>query len=55
MSRSSWSASTMIPGGWGATWAFYIDRGTIRYEARSLEPHGDTEARITWYIDELKR
>jgi hypothetical protein len=35
---------------------FYIDRvGTIRYEARGLEPHGDADARISWYVEELKR
>ncbi len=35
---------------------FYIDRaGTIRYEVRGLEPHGDADARITWFVEELKR
>lgn len=35
---------------------FYVDpTGTIRYEARGLEPHGDATARIAWFIEELKR
>ncbi len=36
-------------------WTFYVDAaGTIRYEVRGLEPHGDAVARISWYIDQLK-
>lgn len=36
-------------------WTFYVDAGgTIRYEVRGLEPHGDAVARISWYIDRLK-
>lgn len=35
---------------------FYVDReGTIRYVARGVEPHGDADARIRWFIDELKK
>jgi len=35
-------------------WTFYLDGdGTIRYEVRGLEPHGDALARISWYIDQL--
>ena len=36
-------------------WTFYVDaNGTIRYEVRGLEPHGDAVARISWYFDQLK-
>jgi peroxiredoxin len=36
-------------------WTFYVDAaGTIRYEVRGLEPHGDAVARISWYLDQLK-
>lgn len=35
---------------------FYVDReGIVRFETRGMETHGDAAARITWYIDELKR
>jgi len=35
-------------------WTFYVDGdGTIRYEVRGLEPHGDAVARISWYIEQL--
>jgi hypothetical protein len=35
---------------------FYIDAsGTIRYEVKGLEPHGDAVARVAWYIDQLRK
>jgi hypothetical protein len=35
---------------------FYVDRqGTVRFETRGMETHGDSAARVTWFIDELKR
>lgn len=35
---------------------FYIDAtGTIRYEAKGMELHGDAQERVTWYINELKK
>lgn len=35
---------------------FYVDpAGTVRYEVRGLEPHGDAVARVAWYIEQLKR
>jgi hypothetical protein len=35
---------------------FYIDQqGLIRYEARGGEPHGDSDERIHWFVDELKK
>jgi hypothetical protein len=35
---------------------FYIDRtGVIRYVARGNDPHGDADARIRWFIEELKK
>ncbi len=35
---------------------FYIDAaGTIRYEVKGLEPHGDAVARVAWYIEQLKK
>ncbi len=35
---------------------FYIDpKGIIRYTAKGTEPHGDADARITWFIEELKK
>lgn len=34
---------------------FYIDRqGVVRYEARGLDVHGDSDDRVGWYIEELK-
>jgi peroxiredoxin len=35
---------------------FYVDRdGVLRYQTRGVEPHGDSAARVTWFIEELKR
>ncbi len=35
---------------------FYIDRdGMIRYVARGVEAHGDSDARIRWFVEELKK
>jgi hypothetical protein len=35
---------------------FYVDAGgTIRYEVKGLEPHGDAVARVAWYIEQLKK
>jgi len=35
---------------------FYVDpQGTIRYEAKGMEIHGDALERVRWYIEELKR
>jgi peroxiredoxin len=34
---------------------FYVDRGgVLRYETRGVETHGDSAARVTWYIEELR-
>ena len=34
---------------------FYVDRqGVVRYETRGVETHGDSAARVTWYIEALK-
>ncbi len=34
---------------------FYVDReGTVRFEARGLESHGDSRERVSWYVDQLK-
>jgi hypothetical protein len=34
----------------------YIDpKGVIRYMARGTEPHGDADARIAWFIEELRK
>lgn len=34
---------------------FYVDAsGTIRYEARGMELHGDAVERVTWYIEKLR-
>ena len=35
---------------------YYIDtKGVIRYMAKGTEPHGDADARIAWFIEELKK
>ena len=35
---------------------FYADRGgVVRYEARGLEVHGESEERVQWFIEELKK
>ena len=35
---------------------FYVDKaGTIRYQVTGIEPHGDADARIAWYIEQLKK
>jgi len=34
---------------------YYVDRGgVVRYHAAGLESHGDSPARVGWYIDRLK-
>jgi len=34
---------------------YYVDRsGIVRYHAPGLESHGDSPARVSWYIDRLK-
>jgi len=35
---------------------FYVDsRGIVRYQVLGFESHGDSDARISWYIEQLKR
>jgi hypothetical protein len=35
---------------------FYVDRsGVVRYQILGFDPHGDSDARVSWYIDQLKR
>jgi peroxiredoxin len=35
---------------------FYVDRqGVVRYETRGVDSHGDSAARVSWFIDELKQ
>jgi hypothetical protein len=35
---------------------FYVDpRGMVRYMAKGTEPHGDSDDRIVWFIEELKK
>jgi len=35
---------------------FYIDRtGIVRYQVGGSESHGDSPARVSWYIDQLKK
>ena len=35
---------------------FYVDpEGTVRFEARGLESHGDSRERVSWYVDQLKQ
>ena len=34
---------------------FYVDReGVVRYETRGVETHGDSAARVTWYLETLR-
>jgi hypothetical protein len=35
---------------------FYVDRGGIvRYQITGGEAHGDSPARVSWFIDQLKK
>ena len=35
---------------------FYVDRrGIVRYQILGFEPHGDSDARVAWYVDQLKQ
>ena len=35
---------------------FYVDRdGVVRYQVLGFESHGDSDARIGWYIDQLEQ
>jgi hypothetical protein len=35
---------------------FYVDRqGVVRYQTNGIEAHGDSDNRVSWYIDQLKR
>jgi hypothetical protein len=35
---------------------FYVDRaGIVRYQVLGFESHGDSDARVSWYIDQLKQ
>jgi peroxiredoxin len=35
---------------------FYVDRqGIVRYQTIGSESHGDSAARVGWFIDQLKR
>lgn len=35
---------------------FYVDRsGVVRYETRGFDTHGDSAARVAWFIEEVKR
>ena len=34
---------------------FYIDpAGIVRYQVLGVESHGDSDARVSWYIDQVK-
>ena len=33
---------------------FYVDRkGIVRYQVNGTETHGDSPARVSWFIDQL--
>jgi peroxiredoxin len=35
---------------------FYVDRqGVVRFETRGVDSHGDSAARVAWYLEELKK
>ena len=35
---------------------FYVDtRGIVRYYLNGTESHGDSPARVAWYIDQVKQ
>jgi thiol-disulfide isomerase/thioredoxin len=37
-------------------WTFYVDRqGLVRYQTNGSEAHGDSDNRVSWYIDQLER
>jgi peroxiredoxin len=34
---------------------FYVDRrGIVRYQVLGFESHGDSDARVSWYIEQVK-
>ena len=34
---------------------FYVDRGNVvRYYVNGSEPHGDSPARVSWFVDQLR-
>lgn len=34
---------------------FYVDReGVVRYQTRGSEAHGDSAARVAWYIENIR-
>ena len=34
---------------------FYVDRsGVVRYETRGVETHGDSAARVGWYLERIR-
>ena len=34
---------------------FYVDRsGIVRYQVNGTETHGDSPARVSWFIDQLR-
>jgi hypothetical protein len=35
---------------------FYVDRsGVVRYETKGVESHGDSAARVAWFIEQIKQ
>jgi peroxiredoxin len=35
---------------------FYVDRdGVVRYQTLGFESHGDSDARVSWYIGQLEQ
>jgi peroxiredoxin len=35
---------------------FYVDRdGIVRYQILGFEPHGDSDSRIGWYVDQVRQ
>ncbi len=55
VARSSQGAMQQAMGFDDVPATFYVDRqGVVRYETRGVETHGDSAARVTWYLEALK-
>lgn len=55
LARASQSAAQEVMGFDDVPATFYVDReGVVRYETRGVESHGDSAARVTWYLEALK-
>jgi peroxiredoxin len=55
IARASQAAMQEVMGFDDVPATFYVDKqGVVRYETRGVETHGDSAARVTWYLEALK-